>query len=405
MMNRLTRWVLVPCLVLAVMVYLGSRAVAFNDRPVKMSEVARLVDDQPPQDILVVMAERGVGFRITSSAEGRLKKYGFTEDQIDLIRKIAAGEEVDLDAESAEDNAAVGDVVDADELKVGFPDPDHWHGAEQKRIERAMKNAGLGYKRIELTRATLYCNDARARKLVPILKKLEADLIKRFPQTISNASAPKSAHIIIVDGESEWGNWVDALMDSYAKDGMNFRFGNEEDPRAHLKRGNGFLLPACANAKVGTRSDENVARFATYSLGHLMMARAGGKDQPKGLTTGFGDLAEEMAMRTPSVMIYSYEERDLKQDGGWKQVVKNLFKEKKINNVTAPWGYTTDTMKPEHYAECWSLVSMLSQAPDKFAEAVKIVREQGKPMNVALNDVYGMEDRRLLETWYKYANQ
>ncbi|MEM6505683.1 MAG: hypothetical protein AAF711_09465 [Planctomycetota bacterium] len=370
-----------------------------------MSEVARLVDDQPPQDILVVMAERGVGFRITSSAEGRLKKYGFTEDQIDLIRKIAAGEEVDLDAEPAEDNAAGGDVVDADELKVGFPDPDHWHNAEQKRIERAMKNAGLGYKRIELTRATLYCNDARARKLVPILKKLEADLIKRFPQTISSASAPKSAHIIIVDGESEWGNWVDALMDSYAKDGMNFRFGNEEDPRAHLKRGNGFLLPACANAKVGTRSDENVARFATYSLGHLMMARAGGKDQPKGLTTGFGDLAEEMAMRTPSVMIYSYEERDLKQDGGWKQVVKNLFKEKKINNVTAPWGYTTDTMKPEHYAECWSLVSMLSQAPDKFAEAVKIVREQGKPMNVALNDVYGMEDRRLLETWYKYANQ
>ncbi|MEM9346048.1 MAG: hypothetical protein AAGB26_05475 [Planctomycetota bacterium] len=387
---------------------MSSTVDAFNDRPLKMSEIARLVDDQSPQDILEVMAERGVGFRVTSSAESRLKKYGFTEAQVDLIRKIAAGEEVDLDPEPADaggGDVAGADAADAGELKVGFPDPDHWHNAEQKRIERAMKNAGLGYKRIELTRATLYCNDARARKLVPILKKLEAGLIKRFPQTISNASSPKSAHIIIVDGESEWGNWVDALMDSYEKDGMNFRFGNEENPRNHLKQGNGFLLPACACAKVGTRTDENVARFAAYSLGHLMMARAGGKEQPIGLTTGFGDLAEEMAMKTPSVMIYSYEKRDLKQDGGWKQVVKNLFKDKKINNVTAPWGYTTDTMKAENYAECWSLVSMLSSAPDKFAEAVKIVREQGKPMNVALNEVYGMEDRKLLETWYKYANQ
>lgn len=405
-MKRFARWVLGPCLALVVLISIGDAVHAADDGPVKMSEVARLVKDQAPQEVLEVMAERGVGFRVSSSTEARLKKYGFSEDQIELIRKIAAGEKVDL-AGGADDPDGVNEDAadDAAALKVGFPDPDHWHNAEQARIERAIKNAGLGYKRIELTRATLYCNDARAQQLVPLLKKLEGMLIKRFPASIANASSPKSAHIVIVDGISEWSNWVDALMDSYEKDGMTFNFGPEADTKTQLKKGSGFLLPACAVAHADPRSDENIARFATYALGHLMMARAGGKDQPVGLTTGFGDLAEEMAMGSPSVMIYSYEKRDLKQAESWKNVVKNLFKEKKITNVTTPWGYETASMKPENYAECWSLVSMLSSAPDKFAKAVQLVREEGKSMNVALNEAYELDDRKLLEAWYKYANQ
>ena len=288
-------------------------------------------------------------------------------------------------------------------FKVGFPDPEHWHGSEQKRVERAIKNAGLGYQRIELTRATLYCNAKRVDQLVPLMKKLEGMLIKRFPASVANASSPKSAHIVIVDGVSEWNNWVDALIDSYAKDGMTFRFGPEVDTKTHLKKTSGFFLPALATAHADLRSDENVARFSTYAQGHLMMARAGGKKQPAGLTTGFGDLAEAMAMKTPSVMIYSYEKRDLKQEGGWKEVVKKLFDAKKIDNATAPWGYTTDSMKPENYAECWSMVSTLAEAPDKFAKAVRMVREEGKSMNVAVNDVYGMNDMDLLKTWYKWV--
>jgi hypothetical protein len=399
-------------LVLALLVALSAAESAFaSDKPVKMSEVARLIKDKSPSEVLEVLAERGVGFRVSSSAESRLEKYGFTEDQIAVIKRIAAGEEVDLngggegDAEPGEAGPVGGGDKDPKAFEVGFPDPKHWHVSEKARIERAMKNSGLGYERIELTRATLYCSGKRARVLAPLLKKLEGSLIGRFPASIANASSPQSAHIVIVDGRSEWSNWVDALIDSYSKDGMNFRFGNEEDPKAQLKAGNGFLLPACASALADMRSDDNVSRFATYSLGHLMMARAGGKDQPVGLTTGFGDLAEAMAMGTPSVMIYSYEKRDLKQEGGWADVVKKQFSNNKITNATAPWGYETSTMKPENYAECWSIVSMLSSAPDKFAEAVKIVREEGKPMNVALNEVYGMDDKKLLQTWFKYANQ
>ena len=402
-MRLISRWAWVLCLSL-VMVSFSGLASAADDKPVKMSEVARLVKDQSTQEVLEVMAKRGVDFRVSKSSESRLKKYGFAEDQIDIIRKIAAGEKVDLDAGPADADGGDEAVEDVEEFKVGFPDPEHWHIAEQARIERAIKNAGLGYQRIELTRATLYCNATRARKLAPLLKKLESSLIRRFPASISNASSPKSAHIVIVEGESEWNNWVDALLASYKKDGMTFNFGPGDDAGTQLKQGTGFLLPACACAKVGTRSDENISRFSTYSLGHLMMARAGGKGQGVGLTTGFGDLAEEMAMGTPSVMIYSYEKRDLKQDGGWKDVVKKLFQEKKITNATAPWGYETASMKPENYAECWSMVSMLSTAPDLFAKAVRMVREDGKSMNVAVNEVYGKQDLEILKAWQKFAN-
>lgn len=410
-MRRYIQRALVLLVVCAVCFVFSGVALA-NDRPVKMSELSRLVEDQSPQDLLAVLAERGVGFRMSSAAEGRLKKYGFTVDQIELVRRIAAGEKVDLNQTPVKPEsddavaAADGDAEkDAGKLKVGFTDPDHWHAAEQNRIERAIKDAGLAYKRIELSRVTLYSSDARARKLAPILKKLEGTLIKRFPASIASASSPKSTHIVIVDGESEWRNWVDALLDSYEKDGMKFSFGPDADAKTQLKQGSGFLLPACACAKVGTRSDENVARFATYSLGHLMMARAGGKGQPVGLKTGFGDLAEEIAMGTPSVMIYSYEKRDLKQEGGWKDVVKRQFKEKKITNAASPWGYVTSTMQPEHYAECWSMVSMLSSAPDKFAKAVQAVREDETVMNAAVNEVYGVDNKKLLEAWYKHANR
>jgi len=404
-MRHLYRRVWAFYLVLLVSIVCADAAVAADDRPVKMSEVARLVKDQSPQDILAIMAERGVGFRVTSTAESRLEKYGFTEDQIALIRKMAAGEAVDLNGGDAEAEAGEAAEDKEEALKVGFPDPDHWHRAEQARIERAIKNAGLGYNRIELTRVTLYCNAKREGKLVPLLKNLESALIKRFPATISSASSPKSAHIVIVDGTSEWSNWVDALMDSYEKDGMKFSFGPEADARTHLKKTSGFFLPALATAQADMRSDENVSRFSTYALGHLMMARAGGKDQPAGLTTGFGDLAEATAMGTPSVMIYSYEKRDLKQEGGWKGVVKKLFEARKIDNVTAPWGYTTDSMKPENYAECWSLVSTLAEAPGKFAEAVRLVREDNKFMNVAVDEVYGMGEKDLLKAWYKWVSQ
>ena len=412
-MKRVRVWVVLMGMVLALAVSVPAMA---DDKPVAMSEVGRLIDqDQTPQDILAVMAERGVGFRVSKTAVKRLEKWGFTEAQIELVRKIAAGEKVDLDSEpghaegegegeGAGEADGAGDAKDA--FGVGYPNPDDFHAAEQKRIERAIKNAGLGYKRIELTRCTIYCSERRVRALVPMLKKLEADLIAKFPDSVSNACSPKSAHIVVVDGVSEWRNWVQSCFDSYEKDGIRYSFGPEADPRPQLIAGGGYMLPyATATHADKLGNNEAVARNVAYSLGHLMMGQAGGAGQPDGLQTGFGDLAEAMAHGTPSVMVYSYEKRELEGEDAWKRTVAQLFKDKKIKGPAAPWTYETSTMKPEHYAEAWSLVSTLAEAPEKFAEAVGMVRNKEKPMADAVRKSYGMDDRKLMGIWHKWVNR
>lgn len=408
--KRCVRWVMGLLLVLS----LAHPAMAQDKkpRPIAMSEVNRLIaGKQSTDDILKQMAERGVSFRVSTTASKRLAKYGFSDDQIELIRKIAAGEEVSLDEPApAEEGGEGGEEAEAEkagDFPVGYPNSDGWHNAEKQRVERAVKAAGLGYKRIELTRCTIYCSARRATKLAPMLKQIEAGLIKRFPESLRNASSPKSAHIVVVDGESQWRNWVEACVDSYAKDGINFRFGNEDDPKQRLINGGGYMLRTLAAENANkSSSDQSVARFVAYSLGHLMMNQAGGSKVHNGLVTGFGNLTEVMAHRTPTVTVYSYIDREIGgADGGWKGLTAKRFNDKQITSVSAPWGYETSAMKIEHYAECWSMVSTLAEAPDKFAKTVSMLREDATAMHLGVQEVYQLEDRKLLEAWYKYVSR
>ena len=386
-------------------------AEAANDKPIKLSEVSTLIDaGVEPAAVLKVMAKRGVGFRISSSASRRLKEWGFTDEHLDLIERMSKGEKVDLDAKpepaGGDDAKDEGGAEAAGDFPVGYPHPQGWHAAEKNRIERAMQAAGLGYKRIEFGRVSLYCNARRAGQLTPMLKNLEKQLTATFPASISNACAPQSAHIILVDGDSEWNNWVDAFFDSYEKDGIRFSFGPEVDARTQIKNGGGSYMPTVAMTNAGKmKNDEAVGRFAAYATGHLMMQMAAGMKQPHGLRTGFANYAEAVAYKTPSVLVYSYEKRDLGQGNAWKNSVLQRFNNKEITKISKPWNYSTSDMKFEHYAECWSYVSTLAAAPDKFAKAVGIVREGKSGMFDAVNETYGMKEIDMLKTWYKFVSK
>lgn len=409
------------CLLVLVSLFAGP-AVHAADKPIAMSEVASLVKAGVSTDAVVeVMAKRGVRFRMSSTAERQLKKFGFNDAQLALIERIAKGEKVDPQAEAqkkAEDAEAGAEAQaeQAGDYPIGYPNPAWWHPAEQKRIERAIENAGLGYKRHAFTRFTLYCDDRRAAQLVPMLKKLEQQLIDTFPASIHNASSEQSAHIVIVDGVSEWNNWLDALEASYKQDGMSFSAGKGGDSFFdQVKDGPGFILPTVSVCNANVRfEDESVGRYAAYSAGYLMMQQAGGKkdkqdpdsqEEPDGLRTGFGNLAETMAFGSPSVLVTSYEKRDVSGNNPWKSEVLQRFEQRKIDNVTSVWSHETATMKFGDYAECWSYVSTLAVAPEKFAEAVKRVREDKTPMPVAVRETYGIPDKKLLETWYRWLGQ
>jgi len=265
--------------------------------------------------------------------------------------------------------------------------------------------ASLGYQRIELSRVTLYCNERRARRLGPMLAELEKKLIATFPKSLVNACDPRSAHIVIVDGATEWNNWVDACFASYAQDGIEYSFGPGGLDKDRLKQGSGYMLPHLAAVNAGKLADDElVGRFAAYDVGHLMMIPAS-NGGPSSLITGFGDFTETLAFGNPTVTVYSYVEREAERANmSWLQIVQQRFKEGKIKSAHHVWNYTTAEMVMHEYAEAWSLVTTLAMAPDKFAAAVRL-KQLGKSMPEAIEEAYGLDERRLLEAWFKFVNQ
>lgn len=401
-------------LLLLAAVLLAPAAMAQDgDGPMRLSEINRMIrSDQTPAQVIEVAAERGIGFELNRSTLRRLDQWGFSEAQVEQLRRIAAGEDPgDAEMDEGED-AGEGDEGVADDYAVGYREGDGTHDAEKQRIERAIEAAHLGYERVELSRVTLYCERRRARALAELLAATERAVIDRFPASIANAIDPRSAHIVVVDGESEWARWLAAFQDSYEQDGITYPPTPEGDFKTRMASSPGYTTGIISAVRGDLMSsDEQLQRSVTYHLGHLMMT---GASRPNGflerpahdaLVTGFGNLVETMAMGSPSVMVYSYTERELGGDESWAQRVQGRFRERKITGVTEVWTFSTDSMAPGQYAEAWSIVSLLSQAPDKFADAVLLVQQEETSMPEAVRTAYELEDARLLQGWQQWAGR
>ncbi|MEM9416438.1 MAG: hypothetical protein AAGA29_13330 [Planctomycetota bacterium] len=390
-----------------------------GEGPLRLSEVSRMIRaDESPAAVVEAAAQRGIGFEISRQTVRRLDRWGFSEAQIEQLRRIAAGEdpgEAVVPGDAAADGGDAGGdagAVGDDDFPVGYRDGDATHDAEKVRIERAIAAAQLGYERIELGRVTLYCSARRARELGELLMQTERAVLDRFPPSITNAIDPRSAHIVVIDGDSEWANWLNAFQASYEQDGITFPINGDGDFKTRMADSPGYTTGIVAATRGDkTENREALHRQVTYDLGHLMMA---GASRPDGffehpphdaLVTGFGNLVETMAMGSPSVMVYSYTERDLGGANAWPQMVREQFRTDKITNVTSVWNYSTDTMKPEHYAEGWSMVSLLSEAEDKFARAVLGVQRGEGSMAESVRGAYELEDARLLAGWRQWAGR
>ena len=398
--------ILVPVL----LVLLPTMALA-QDGPVAVSEINRMLQaDQTPDEIVAVIRERGAGFRLTSSVQRRLKEWGFEDEHLDVIKRIAAGEEVPdeqmpgYQAPPGEGGEDAENVEEEDYSVVGYPNSSGWHAANKRRIERAIDNAALGYERHELSRVTLYCNNARARTLVPLMRRLEEAVIARFPESLRNACDPRSAHLVVVDGESDWQRWVQALFNSYEADGLRFPPEGGRDVRERAAASGGMYMRTIGFFHADkAASDEVISREVTYGLGHLMIGQAADEERPDGLQTGFGNLTETMAMGTPGVMVQSYDDRDAEHATSWASVVQQLFRERKIDSTFEVWNFDTSTMVLPEYAQAWSYVSMLCQEPEKFAQAVRAIR-QGTGAAEAIHEAYGLDDGQLLRAWARFLN-
>ena len=121
---------------------------------------------------------------------------------------------------------------------------------------------------------------------------------------------------------------------------------------------------------------------------------------PNALVSGFGDLVEELAMKTPSVMIYSYAPPNWKNQAKmWAKTVQWLKQTKQLLDPPAIFGLQFKAMKPRNYAEAWSFVSYLAREPRTFEAGVLAIRdERAKPLDAFLKE-YRVDAKRLVRGW------
>lgn len=84
--------ILVSCFVLAGMAAAASAAEAPAAGPVTIREVAKMIQNKTtPARIMEIIRELGMTFKITADRAEKLKKVGFTEEQIQELKLIEQG--------------------------------------------------------------------------------------------------------------------------------------------------------------------------------------------------------------------------------------------------------------------------------------------------------------------------
>lgn len=371
-----------------------------SEPALSLTEIGRMINNKTSPDEIVDLAKtRGMDFKLDKPAEARLKRYKFTEEQIAALKKI----------ESGEANGKPGDKKPAEvdpKAKNGMRHSDGFHDMKKEQAERILKTAGLGgYKRYECNNVTLICTSNTSKSFVPFVQTLEKDIAKRFPGILAKGLDKRSAHIFIADTTYDYHNWIKAMWSVYKADRMPFSEGGAQDQMQMMMNAPGFLTGQICSNNFQVRADaEARKRSVSHQVGYMYMSQLSEGKSPASLATGFGNVTEVMAMKSPTVMVNSYQEREIGNvDGAWSAAVKKLVKEGKIKEPGSVFRYDTAQMKPENYAEAWSLTSLLASSPKKLESMIRQMREGKKPLE-AIEAEYTMDEAKLFATWKKFAD-
>ncbi|XAM00761.1 hypothetical protein OT109_05085 [Phycisphaeraceae bacterium D3-23] len=114
--------VLRVAMVLVLLCLMSAASAQDGESPLRLSDVNRMIrGDQTPAQVVEAAAERGIDFELSRQTLRRLDSWGFSEAQVEQLRRIAAGEAPD-DAEMPDEDA---EGADADEdFPVGYREND-----------------------------------------------------------------------------------------------------------------------------------------------------------------------------------------------------------------------------------------------------------------------------------------
>ena len=381
---------LIPTSLVLLLVF-ASSAVAEPNDPVRLSDInAMLKQGKDAEQVLLAMNERGVGFRLTASAERRLKGWDFTEAEIESIRGIMAGNKY-----APQDEPGLEDADDPGDFPIGHGPDDH--ELMRKVLSRAVDAAKLNYSTHNFARATLYCSARKSKQALPLLAAVEKKLVAEFPPCLANATHPDATLFIVTDNQQDFMKFCKVLALSYDKQWPGFAEDADFEDITFWVLANAIVINGAE-----IQSNDQLGRHLAFGMGFMVVDQISDEESPEGLSTGFGNVLERHVAGTPSITLTPESGEADDEINNWERYVRDQLATRKLDEIGKVCRYTVSHMHHRHYAISWSLAEDLVKDPLVFYSFLKKTDEKKDvPREQLLAEVYSTDIEAMHQRWMK----
>jgi len=419
---------------------------ALADGPVSLNDIAEMRKNRVPlSKIMRELRERGRAFEIDAASRDQLLQQGLSGRAIAVIEKnsaynAAAALEGGFDAPGAGvagagvagagvagpgpgvgNGGAEGGAMQPGGGALGVPPggglgaapaqdggfkPDAADLAQyeqmEKIIKRTMEITGLGLVATDNNHIRIIANPQLGQRFAPDVRRIEGIIKQQFPQPLASGVDKRHANVAIFPIRSEYEKWIKAYLRAVEEAGGTWEKNAEE----LAVKASSVHFPGLYNICLEGMPEEAARRSVAYSVGYLYMGQLTRYKTFDALQTGFGNITEVMLFRTPSVMVKSgYVDRQIGGGGNpWADAVRAQFQAGRIQSIDQVTTYSTDFMEMPHYAEAWSLTTLLATNAKQFAELVMALRNGGEGLNSVLQ-TYKLEQQAMLKAWFQFAQR
>jgi len=377
--------------------------------PVTLDDIRELRRGrQTFKQIMDQIQERGLGFVVDEPTERKLRGMGFTLKMVAQLKGMKAAAEVPAAAAEPAGPAGAEPVrreepadkpVGARRVLTAAAAQEYADTAE--RVKKIVALSNTAVKAHGTPHITLLANPRVAAQALPVLEQVQKLIAARFPEPIASGVDYRGSNIALLESRYEYENWMKALVKVHQDSGLKFQ---SQDPLKAMLASDSVFVQGLFSVNLQGMDAEAVRRRLAFSAGFQYMEQLTGNNAPAALRTGFGNLAEVMMFREPTITVLSgYTDRRLgAQRARWVDLVRQKFAANKVASVANALVYTTGTMTLDQYAEAWSLTEFLASAPQNYAELV-VELEKGTDPATAIENIYGLKDEALLKRWTQFV--
>ncbi len=395
------------------MLFIGlSSVLAQEAGPLTIQEIGKLrLARKTHAQIIEIIKERGLSFEVDESNAAVLRSMGFKPADVELIARIADGryeqdmkkkaeEEARLEAEKPQPpkaGTAPAGVTIGPRISEGA------HETIAKRAMRIKEASNTLTKVFNTETVTLIASEKTSKIHLPNLKKLEADLRKRFGEPTKTGTDKRSAYIVLLDTRYEYENWIKAMFKIYEADGITW-----QSPEAFNMaiKGPAILTPTMTIVDLsGLTTDEQRVHYSAFCFGYLYSAQLMEGRSPDAVVNGFGNVCEVVLFGKPMIRVNSYAMREIGGDAAaWTGVVRDRLSKGTISSIDKILRFSTASMESHEYCEAWSLTQFLSSTPDLYNRWIQAIRDKEKPLDALLR-IYGKNEAALTKDWHRFVGK